>query len=129
MSTPSPLSTFCNMLIRFFEELRDTFPEERDIRNALETIHNAKRINPRLILDMYLTHVGTPLREQIANEDINGIISYSRQKIQTQFNEILPALVIFDRHWNTLSESNQKSIWKYLKVLIALADKAQSVRL
>lgn len=129
MSTPSPLSTFCNMLIRFFEELRDTFPEERDIRVALETIQNAKRINPRLILDMFATHVGTPLREQIANEDIAGIIDYSRQKIQTQFNEILPALVIFDRHWTTLSESNQKSIWKYLKVLIALADKAQSTRL
>ena len=128
MSTPSPLSTFCNMLIRFFEELRDTFPEERDIRVALETIQNAKRINPRLILDMYVTHVGTPLREEIANEDIQGIINYSRLKIQSQFNEILPALVIFDRHWTTLSESNQKSIWKYLKVLVLLADKAQNVR-
>ena len=116
------------MLIRFFEELRDTFPEERDIRNALETIHNAKRINPRLILDMFVTHVGEPLREPIANEDVNAIISYGRQKIQTQFNEILPALVIFDRHWATLSESNQKSIWKYLKVLVLLSDKAKANR-
>jgi hypothetical protein len=116
------------MLVRFFEELRDTFPEEREIRGALETIHNAKRINPRLILDMFVTHVGEPLREPIANEDVNAIISYGRQKIQTQFNEILPALVIFDRHWGSLSESNQKSIWKYLKVLVALSDKAQANR-
>jgi hypothetical protein len=128
MSAPSPLSTFCNMLIRFFEELRDTFPEEREIRLALDTIHNAKRINPRLILDMFVTHVGGPLREPIANEDVNAIVDYGRQKIQTQFNEILPALMIFDRHWGTLSESNQKSIWKYLKVLVALSDKAQANR-
>ena len=51
MSGPSPLTTFCNMLVRFLEELRDTFPEERDIKAGLETIQNARKINPRLILD------------------------------------------------------------------------------
>ena len=65
MSGPSPLTTFTNMLVRFFEDLKDTFPEEREIKMALETIQNARKINPRLILDMFNEHVTTPLRENI----------------------------------------------------------------
>jgi hypothetical protein len=117
------------MLVRFFEELRDTFPEEREIKAALETIQNARKINPRLILDMFCTHVTTPLREPIANEDVNAIIVYAKTKINEQFNEILPAITLFDRHWDTLSDANRTAIWKYLKVLISLSDKAQGVRI
>lgn len=124
----NPLSAFCNMLVRFFEELKETFPEERDIKLALDTIQSARRINPRLVLDMFSEHVGKPLREHIAKEDEQAIIAYGRTVISTQFNEILPAIAIFDKHWGTLSEANRKSIWNYLKVLVALGDRAQSTR-
>ena len=124
----NPLSAFCNMLVRFFEELKETFPEERDIKLALDTIQSARRINPRLVLDMFSEHVGKPLREHIAKEDEQAIIVYGRTVISTQFNEILPAIAIFDKHWGTLSEANRKSIWNYLKVLVALGDRAQSTR-
>jgi hypothetical protein len=116
------------MFVRFLEELRDTFPEEREIKSALEIVQNARKINPRLILDMYMTHVGGPLREPILNEDTAAIIVYARSSLSTQFNETLPALAIFDRHWEGLSDMNRQAIWKYMKVLIALSDKAKSVR-
>ncbi len=128
MSGPSPLTTFSNMLIRFFEELKETFPEEREIKMALETIQNAKKINPRLILDMFYEHVTTPLREFIVNEDDVQIVTYARTKLSVQFNEILPAIAIFDKHWAGLADSNRTAIWKYLKVLVALSEKARSVR-
>jgi hypothetical protein len=128
MSSPSPLTTFCNMFIRFLEELRDTFPEEREVKSALEIVQNARKINPRLILDVYMNHVATPLREPILNEDVDAIIAYARSSLSTQFNETLPALAIFDRHWDGLSDVNRQAIWKYMKVLIALSDKAKSVR-
>lgn len=128
MSAPSPLTTFGNMLVRFFEELRDTFPEEKEIKAALETIQNAKKINPRLILDMFYENIATPLREAIAKEDFESVIMYAREKINVQFNEILPAIAIFDRHWGNLGDANRQAIWKYLKVLIILGDKAKNVR-
>ena len=128
MSGPSPLTTFTNMLVRFFEDLKDTFPEEREIKMALETIQNARKINPRLILDMFNEHVTNPLRDAIQNEDDGHIIQYAKTKVSVQFNEILPAIAIFDKHWAGLSDSNRTSIWKYLKVLIILGDKARSVR-
>jgi hypothetical protein len=117
------------MLVRFFEELKDTFPEERDIKIALETIQNARKINPRLVLDMFHENVTKHLKEAIAKEDEGHIIEYARNKINHQYNEILPALAIFDKHWVTLSEENKEGIWKYLKVLVVLSDKAQSTRL
>jgi hypothetical protein len=128
MSTPSPLTSFCNMLVRFFEDLRDTFPEEKEIKAGLEMIQNARKINPRLVLDMFTEHVSEPLRDQITNEDDAAIIVYARGKLSQQFNEILPALAIFDRHWHTLSENNRQSIWKYLKALVIMSDRAKTNR-
>lgn len=128
MSQPSPLSVFNNQLIRFFEELVDTFPEERDIRNALSAIQSAKKANPRLLLDLFVAHVVTDLRDVIMNEDIHGFIAIVNKKIQTQFNDMMTAMVIFQKHWPTLNEENRAAIWKYMKVLILLSDKAGGVR-
>jgi hypothetical protein len=125
----SPLTAFCNMLVRFFEELKNTFPEEREISMALETIQGAKKINPRLILDMFYENVTKNIKESIANENVEEIVTYGRMKIKDQYNEILPALAIFDKHWSGLSDANHKAIWNYLKVLVSLSEKAQSVRL
>lgn len=129
MSSSSPLTAFCNQLVRFFEELRDTFPEEREIRAALETIQGAKRINPRLILDMFYEHISKDLKDVIMSENLEQIIAYAKTKINGQFNEMMPALTIFDKHWATMEDTNRTAIWKYLKVLILLSDKARSVRL
>jgi hypothetical protein len=128
MSSLSPLTGFCNMLVRFFEELKTTFPEQREISAALETIQGAKRINPRLILDMFYENVTKHLKEAIAKEDVDYIVSYGRMKINQQYNEIMSAITIFDNHWAGLSDSNRSAIWKYLKVLVALSEKAQSDR-
>jgi hypothetical protein len=128
MAHPSPLSAFGNMLVRFFEELQDTFPEERDIKLALKYIQDAKKINPRLILELFTEHVTGPLREFIAKQDEQSIIVYARTKMNSHMNEIMPALAIFDKHWSGLSDMNRDVIWKYLKVLVALGDKAQGVR-
>jgi len=125
----SPLTAFCNMLVRFFEELKTTFPEERDISMALETIQGAKKINPRLVLDMFYENVTRHIKDAIANENVDEIVAYGRMKIKDQYNEILPALAIFDKHWSGLSDANHKAIWNYLKVLVSLSEKAQTVRL
>ncbi len=125
----SALGAFNTQLIRFFEELVETYPEERDIKLALEAIQGAKKINPKLILDLFWEHVYRDLAEHIATEDEAKVISYAHAKISGQFNEMSPALIIFDKYWGSMTESNQKAIWKYLKVLCALCEKARSSRI
>jgi hypothetical protein len=122
----SPLGVFNNQLIRFFEDLAETFPEERDIKNALELIKLAKMSNPRIILDLFYEHVYKGLKEPIQREDADYVITYAKSKIENQFNEISPALLIFQKYWDIISESNRKSIWNYLKVLCILCERGKN---
>jgi len=120
----TPLGVFNNQLIRFFEDLSQSFPEERDIKNALELIKLAKLSNPRLIVDLFYEHVSKELKEPINREDADLVVAYAKTKIENQFNEISPALLIFQKYWPNLSDSNRKSIWNYLKVLCVLCERA-----
>jgi len=124
----SALGAFNTQLIRFFEELAETYPEERDIKLSLEAIQGAKKINPKLILDLFYDNVYNDLHEAINVEDENFVIEYAKKKISGQYNEISPALMIFEKHWPSMNEGNQKAIWKYLKVLCALCKNARTNR-
>jgi hypothetical protein len=120
----SALGAFNMQLLRFFKELSETYPEERDIVLASEGLEAAKKINPKLILDLFNEYVYKPLNDAIAREDDEYVINFARAKISMQFNEMSPALLIFDKHWGAMTEANQKSIWNYLKVLCILCKKA-----
>ena len=121
----SPVGLFSNQLIRFFEDLKESFPEERDIKSALEMIKFAKASNPKLLLDMFHEHIYKSLHEAIKREDSEYIITYAHTKIKNEFNEISPALSIFDKYWDTMGDTNQKSIWNYLKVLCILCERGK----
>jgi hypothetical protein len=119
------LGAFNTQLIRFFQELSDIFPEERDIKMALEAIQGLKKINPRMILDLFYEHVYTPMSEPIKRENEDVVIAYAKNTIAKQFNEMSVALFIFDKHWASLTDRNKENIWKYLKVLCVLCEKAK----
>ena len=119
----TPLGLFNTQLIRFFEDLQLSFPEERDIKSALEMIKFAKASNPKLVLDMYYEHVHKSLSNAVIQRDAEFIISYARTKISTEFNEISPALNLFEKYWHTMSDTNRESIWNYMKVLGILCSK------
>jgi hypothetical protein len=121
----SALSAFTTQLVNFFDELCNTFPEEKDIKMATEAIKGAKKINPRLILDLFMDHVYTDLAPAIQQRDILRIREVAQRKISTQFNEMISALAIFDKHWDSMGTANQEIIWQYLKVLCILSEKAR----
>ena len=122
----SALNAFTTQLVNFFEELCTTFPEERDIKMATEAITGAKKINPRLILDLFTEHVYIELASSITTRNIVHIRQIAQKKLSTQFNEMLSALAIFDKHWDTMGSANQEVIWRYLKVLSVLSEKARA---
>ena len=123
----SLLGAFNNQLIRFFEDLYETFPEERDIKSALEMIKFAKASNPKLILDLFYDHVYVSLNEPIQREDSDFVVTYAKSIIENKFNEISPALIIFQKYWDVISDGNRKSIWNYLKVLCILCGRAKGL--
>jgi hypothetical protein len=120
------LGLFNEKLVGFFEDLAASYPEEKDIKMALEAIQGARKINPRLVLDLFVENVSKPLRDDILAEDDVKVIAYAQSTINTTYNEMLSALMIFDKHWPTMSEVNRKAIWTYLKVLVLLSDRAKA---
>lgn len=124
----SLLSAFTTQIVQFFEELAVTIPEEKDIKMALEAIKGAKKINPRLILELFHEHIYKDLKQAILDTNKEEIIKYGRKKIEGQFNEIMPAITLFDKHWDTLTPTTQDAIWKYLKVLCILCERIMLTR-
>ena len=122
----SMLSAFTNQMVKFFEELSEVIPEEKDLKMATEAIKGARKINPRLILDLFYEHIYVDMKDAIDRRDQPYIVEYGRRKIATQFNEIMPAITLFDKHWPSLSVTTQDAIWKYLKVLCILCEKAKA---
>ena len=95
-------------------------------KKALEMIKMAKSANPRLVADLFYEHVYVHFNQIIAARDIDNMIAESRKKIETQFNEISPALMIFDKYWHGLSSVNHNAIWGYLDVLCKLSAKTRN---
>ena len=95
---------------------------------GLEAIHGAKKINPKLILDLFYEHVYKGIHEAIEQENEVAVVEFAQNKIKGEFNEMSSALIIFDKQWNTMTENNKSAIWKYLKVLCVLCEKAKGLR-
>lgn len=122
----SLLAAFCNQLIRFFEELQGSYPEEKSISMALEAIKAAKRSNPKLVLDMFHEYIYKPANDLIATRNDEELIKLAKATMATRFNELMPALMIFDKYWPTMTQTNRDVIWQYLEVLCKLSEKARA---
>lgn len=121
----SVLAAFCNQLIRFFEELQASYPEEKSISMGLEAIQAAKKSNPRLVLDMFYEYVYKPTNDLIMTRNDTEIIKFAKAIMATRFNELMPTLMIFDKYWPSMTEQNRDVIWQYLTVLCKLCEKAR----
>jgi hypothetical protein len=122
----SLLAAFCNQLIRFFEELQSTYSEEKSISMALEAIKAAKKSNPKLIVDMFHEYIYKPANDLIATRNDEELIKLAKKTMATRFNELMPALMIFDKYWPTMTQTNRDVIWQYLEVLCKLSEKARA---
>ena len=123
----SYLNAFNTKLIEFFQDLSDTYPEEKEIRQALEAIVGLKKINPKMIVDLFHEYVYVPLADPIKREDEDFIIPYANKIIAEQFNEMSIALLIFNKYWPEMTTANRKAIWAYLKILVVFCEKAKNL--
>jgi hypothetical protein len=123
----SYLNAFNTKLIEFFQDLSDTYPEEKEIKQALEAITGLKKINPKMIVDLFHEYVYAPLGDAIKREDEEFIMPYAKKMIAEQFNEMSVALLIFNKYWPDMTTANRKAIWAYLKVLVIFCEKVKNL--
>jgi hypothetical protein len=115
------LNAFCNQLIAFFEDLSETYPEEKDIASAAQALKLIKQANPRLIHSVFMKNVFTEFSQHILDEDEEYVIGRAKEIMRTTESHIKYAFLIFDKHWSTMSETNKQYVWKYIKSLVLLA--------
>lgn len=119
----SALGAFCTTLVEFFEDLADTYPEEKDIRMAAQALKLMKQANPRMVHTFFMEHVHAEFAQKIMEEDEEYILKRAHDILNSQYAEINYAFWIFDKHWSTMTETNKQHVWAYLKAIILLSQK------
>jgi hypothetical protein len=120
----SALSAFNNQLVAFFEDMSDTYPEEKDIKQAADGLKALKKINPKLIHKTFMEVVYTEFKEPILAKNEEFLVHRAHEILSSpDYSDISYAFWIFDKHWKTMSESNKNHVWNYCKVLVTLAEK------
>ncbi len=122
----SALSAFNKTLVDFFEDMADTYPEEKDIRQASDGLKTLRKMNPKLIHKTFMEAVYTEFKEPILNKNEDLLVKRAHEILNSPgYSDISYAFWIFDKHWKTMSEANKNHVWKYCQALILLAEKAQ----
>jgi hypothetical protein len=119
----SVLGAFCNQLVAFFEDLSETYPEEKDIRMAAQALKLMKQANPRLVHTFFMENVHKEFGKRILDEDEEYLLQRAHEILNSKYAEINYAFWIFDKHWSTMSETNKQHVWKYLKTLVLLGER------
>lgn len=126
MSTP--VAAFNNQLLAFVEELSETYPEEKDLRTALDGLRALKKANPKLLHSGFMEYIYPDFHKPVMEEDENTLIGKAHTILHSEFKDYAFAYVIFDKHWSTMSDANKKAIWDYCKILVILAERAAGLR-
>lgn len=121
----SALGAFCTHLVDFFEDLAETYPEEKDISMAFQALKLMKQMNPRIMHTFFMERVYNEFADRILAEDEVYLMKRAHEILNTQYSEINYAFWIFDKHWREMSETNKGQTWAHLKALVLLADKAR----
>ena len=121
----SALGAFCNQLISFFDDLSESYPEDKEISVAAKALKLAKHANPRMIHTFFMNVLYKEFAEHVMNENEEYIVRRAKEILSVKYEHMSVALMIFDKHWHTMSETNKQHVWKYLKTLIILAKRVE----
>lgn len=127
MSSANPLGAFCTQIINFFEDLQDTYPEEKDISTATQALKLMKMANPRRLHTAFMEIVTPDFRDRILSEDEEYLIQHAKALLDQEYSDISFAFWIFDKHWSTMTHVNKKHIWNYLKTIVVLGQRVPPV--
>lgn len=119
------LGLFCNQLLAFFEDMSETYPEEKDIAMAASALKLLKKANPRLVHTVFMNAVDKELIDHVLAEDEVYVLRKAKEILNSQYSEIAYAFWIFDKHWSTMTVTNKQHVWDYFKTLVILAQKVE----
>ena len=121
----SYLSAFTNQMEAFASELSSMFPEDVDLKTALNMIKMIKKVNPRKLLSVFEKFT-SGYKDQIMSKDERFFIDHDFNDLasKTGQSDYTYALVTqIKSHWKDMSNESKEASWQYFIVLFKLADK------
>ncbi len=122
----SPIAAFNNQLLSFIEDIHEIYPEDSDIKTALDAVKMLKKMNPKKLHALFMEIVYANFKQEIREENIEGLLAKAKEYVSREFSEFMSFFVVFDKYWGTMTETNRKHIWDYCKVLLVLGERANT---
>uniref|UniRef100_A0A6C0F8T4 Uncharacterized protein n=1 Tax=viral metagenome TaxID=1070528 RepID=A0A6C0F8T4_9ZZZZ len=105
------LQAFTSVMDEFLCEMKNTFPEEKQIKVYYNSFITLKKINPRKILEEFMTNI----------QPYVSLISSKDEKFFLESDHELMEKLNVKKWWTPeLSDKTKDAIWQYLNTLILL---------
>ena len=77
------------------------------------------------MLDVFHDKIYKPANDLIINKKDTEIRILAKTILAKQYNEMMPALMVFDKYWPTMTNESKEAVWQYLLVLCKLCEKVK----
>ena len=122
------LAAFNNHFNDYLDDIKRIFPEDMDIKTAINYLKSIRKMNPRLVIRIWKSYICDPYREPIINGDINFFMNKSFnediQYLDTQKSqkEILDKIEYIKTITMQMGEDNLKKNLEYIQNLLKICD-------
>jgi hypothetical protein len=122
------LAAFNNHFNDYLDDIERIFPEDMDIKTAINYLKSIRKMNPRLVIRIWKSYICDPYREPIINGDINFFMNKSFnediQYLDTQKSqkEILDKIEYIKTITMQMGEDNLKKNLEYIQNLLKICD-------
>lgn len=111
---------FNTQLEQFVTELRTLYPNDSDFGVFLTAVQHMKSYTPRKPVELFTEFVAGPYRAQIQERSESFFLSKDYSSELGGDFDFVPKL---KQYWAGMSKDSQEAAWKYLTLLLALADR------
>ena len=118
------LTIFNDHFTDFVNDIQRVFPEDIDILTAKNSLNAIRKINPKLIVKIWITYVATPYQSEINSGDIAFFIDkdYSSDLVRNDnADKIMLSIDRLRTPVKNMDPANQAKTMKYIQNLCKLA--------
>ena len=122
---PTILQTFNNQLIEFFDDVLRIFPDNLEILKTKNYITTIRKMNPRLIIQLWKEFVSTPYAESIAAGDFEYFMEKdyaSDVKLLDDADKIVGGIEQLRHSLKNMNDEDRKTAMKYVQNLTKLSN-------
>ena len=126
MSKSDYLNAFNNHFEEFLDDIVRVFPEDQQILSAVNGLKKLRKSNPKLIMNIFNSHIKIPYGEHIENGDLKYFLEKDYVKdIEGDWDiskKILSKIDDIKEPINNMAKEDQDKVVKYLQNLCKLID-------